>query len=545
MSALSRFFDSVRHASIRRKLALIIVVTCATAILAAGAAMFGFQTYALRTTFKRDIAALSAIVADNLSGPVAFDDRKAALEVLGSLKAKPQIESALVRTLGGATIATTATVPSIATSLPPPGAHFSGWTLLVVAPIRVNDEVVGTLAVRAGFRGTFLDSLRLFLVATCAICLGALVVALAVGRSLQNLITHPVQRLCAAASRIGEQQDYSVRVEKLGQDELGVLTDSFNRMLERLQAADAELRRANAALTSEIDQRRRLQSELLEASRLAGMAEVATGVLHNVGNVLNSVNVSAGVMREQLQNSRLDMLGRTADLLRTHEDNLAAFFAEDERGRRIPSFLSRLSEEISNEHARLAEELSGLSRNIEHIKEIVAMQQNYAKASAVFERVDPRDLLDHATSIHQASLERHGVALDRVYEPQPRTIETDRHKVLQILTNLVANAIHATKANPPGRRRLQLAIATTPDGALALRVNDNGVGIPAENLPQIFRQGFTTRRDGHGFGLHSGILIAQSLGGTLLAESAGDGQGATFTLRLPLQPAAIHAASAP
>jgi two-component system, NtrC family, sensor kinase len=543
MSLFGRVASTIRNAPIRRKLALIIAVTCGAGILVAGGAVFAFQTFTLRSTFQRDIAALTAIVADNLSGPVAFGDRKAALEVLGSLRAKPQIASAIVRTRSGQIFAMIGKSPDgTENAAPAPGAMFDGWTLHVGARIPGDAENSGTLSLTADFRGTFLSSLGLFALALAGISIGALGIALGIGRNLQRLITEPVLRLSDAACEIGEKRDFGVRVDKLGNDELGVLTDAFNGMLERVHAADAELRSANGALTSEIEQRRRLQNELVEASRLAGMAEVATGVLHNVGNVLNSVNVSAGLMLSQIKTSRLPTLRRTAELLRSHEHDLAAFFTTDEKGRRIPGFMERLAEQLALEQKRFSDELIGVTRNIDHIKEIVAMQQTYAKASAVIEQVDLQQLLDQAISINRARIERHGVQVQRDFPPALPAVATDRHKILQVLTNFVANAVQAVKVNPMDGRRMTVSIRQDNTSELELSVSDNGEGIPPENLGKIFRQGFTTRKDGHGFGLHSGVLIVKSLGGTLEAASAGPRQGATFTLRLPLKPTPALAA---
>lgn len=539
MTLSSRIAYTLRQASIRQKLALIMAVTCAAGVLVAGGAVFAFQTYTLRSTFQRDLIALSDIVANNLSGPLAFADEKAALEVLASLKAKPQIEMATVRTkAGGLFVTLGASGLNQTTPLSTATARFEGWTLRITSPIRVEHESVGTLELAADFKATFLEALRLFLIVTACICSVALAVSLGIGYGLQGLITEPVLRLSTAARQIGENRDYGVRVEKLGSDELGILTDAFNGMLERLQTADAEMRRTNAALTSEIEERRRLQGELVEASRLAGMAEVATGVLHNVGNVLNSVNVSAGLMREQLHASRLVTLQRTTALLLAHEKDLVTFLTQDEKGRRVPGFLNRIADQLGAEHAQLGTELTGLCSNIEHIKEIVAMQQTYAKASAVIEQVDVCQLVNQAISIHRTSLERHRVQVVRTFPEALPAIPTDRHKILQVLTNFVANAIHAVKVNPPDQRKLSVTLRGQGD-ELALIVGDNGEGIPAENLPKIFRQGFTTRKEGHGFGLHSGVLIVKSLGGSLEVESPGPGLGATFTLRLPVNAAAI------
>jgi two-component system NtrC family sensor kinase len=533
MRLAAYFSRKIRDASIRVKLVSIIAITCGAGILAAGIAVFAFQIYTLRATFARDIIALSTIVADDLSGPVAFNDQKTALEVLGSLKAKPQIDSGIVTTPDGVVIAQSGKPTAWFDPSAPP-VRFLRWDLQVISPVNIGNDTVGYLQLEADFRPTFSNALRAFLAFILCIGLAAFAVAMAVGYRLQGLIIEPLQRLSAAATVIGTKRDFRVRVEKLGHDELGTLTDAFNHMLAQLQSADTELRRTNLSLSTEINERKRLQSELLEASRLAGMADVATGVLHNVGNVLNSINVSTGTMREQLRTSRVSLLSDTANLIRTNESNLGTFFQQDDRGRRVPAFLTRLSEQLVSEQSRFGTELDGLALNIEHIKEIVAMQQNYAKASAVIEQVDAAQLMEHALSIHRMSIERHRVIVQRDFPPGPQEIATDRHKILQILTNFVANAVQATKSNPAEGRSILVSVSSFDPSHLAFAVRDNGVGIPGENLSKLFQQGFTTRKNGHGFGLHSGALIARSLGGTIDVDSAGLGTGATFTLRLPV-----------
>jgi signal transduction histidine kinase len=265
------------------------------------------------------------------------------------------------------------------------------------------------------------------------------------------------------------------------------------------------------------------------------MAEVATGVLHNVGNVLNSANVSVSLLREAVRNSELPQLARTVGLLETRRDTLAEFLRDDARGRLVLPFLGQLSTQLDAEHRRLAEEIGTLQRSIEHIKEIVAMQQTFARTAAVIEEVSAAELLRHCLEIHQGSLDRHQVRFELEIAPDVPALTTDRHNVLQILNNFVSNAIHATKAKLPGQRLIVVRAERLDADRVALSVRDNGAGIPPENLPRIFRLGFTTRKDGHGFGLHSGVLAARSLGGALDVFSAGAGQGATFTLTLPIR----------
>jgi PAS domain S-box-containing protein len=279
---------------------------------------------------------------------------------------------------------------------------------------------------------------------------------------------------------------------------------------------------------------KKLNSQLVEASRKAGMAEVATGVLHNVGNVLNSVNVSATLLLDSAKRSNVSYLGKAVALLNEHIADLAPFLANDPKGRQLPGYLTRVSEELGKEQQRAITELESLRQNIEHIKEIVAMQQNYANVSGVVETVKVTDLVEDALRMNAGALARHEIALAREFSEVPM-ITVDKHKVLQVLVNVIRNAKYA--CDESGRKDKQIRInVSRRDQWVCVAVTDNGVGIPEENKTRIFNHGFTTRKDGHGFGLHSGALATSELGGTLTAHSDGVGQGATFTLELPLEP---------
>jgi PAS domain S-box-containing protein len=276
-----------------------------------------------------------------------------------------------------------------------------------------------------------------------------------------------------------------------------------------------------------------LHKQLLETSRQAGMAEVATSVLHNVGNVLNSINVSASVAEDVVGNSRLPDLLRLARLLQEHAADEAAFLTSDPRGQKVPEIIRQLAERLDSEQAAVREELGSLRRNVDHIKNIVAMQQSYARASGVLENIQVAELVEDALRMNAGALERHAVKVVRDYAALP-PICTDKHKLLQIIINLVRNAKYA--CDDSGRDEKQIMLRTTSqDGWVRIAVIDNGVGIPAENLTRIFSHGFTTRKDGHGFGLHSGVLAARDLGGSLTVHSEGPGRGAAFTLELPCQ----------
>ncbi len=277
----------------------------------------------------------------------------------------------------------------------------------------------------------------------------------------------------------------------------------------------------------------KVNRELLEVSRQAGMAEVATGVLHNVGNVLNSVNVSATLVMDRVRESKAASVPKLGALLKEHAADLGTFLTRDPRGRRIPDYVMTLSGELEEERATMTRELDHLRKNIEHIKDIVAMQQSYARVSGVLETVPVTELVEDALRMNASALVRHGLEVVRDYVDQP-IISTERHKVMQVLVNLVRNAKYACDDSGRPDKQVTVRIALG-EGRVRIAVIDNGVGIPAENLTRIFAHGFTTRKEGHGFGLHSGALVAKELGGSLTAHSAGAGLGAVFTLELPLQ----------
>jgi PAS domain S-box-containing protein len=273
---------------------------------------------------------------------------------------------------------------------------------------------------------------------------------------------------------------------------------------------------------------------LAHTSRMAGMAEVATDILHNVGNVLNSVNVSCSMVMERLQEAPATNLARIPQMLRDQAGKLDAFLTTDPKGKKIPDYLGMLAKNIEEQRTFSLGELDQLRRHIDHIKQVVAMQQNYAKVAGVEEQIEVASLIEDALHINASALDRHRVELQRDLAPVPPLL-VDKHKVLQILVNLVSNAKYAVSAVERTDKIMTVRTRRAGEDCVQIQVVDNGIGIAPENLARVFAHGFTTRPDGHGFGLHSGALAATELGGSLTVQSDGPGHGATFTLELPLK----------
>jgi len=323
----------------------------------------------------------------------------------------------------------------------------------------------------------------------------------------------------------------------------GQLAEETRRVqseVEEHKRTEQSLAEKTDLLKGEIEERKRVQAEfervhrqLLVSSRLAGMAEVATSVLHNVGNVLNGANLLASSIEKQVHQSQAPGVSRLAALLAERQADLGQFLAQDERGSQVCGHLGRLGAQLTTEQTRLVEKTRLLSESIQHIKEIVAMQQNYARIYGVTETAALSEIVEDAVQMCSGAVGWPDLELVRDYAPVPAAA-LDRHRVLQILFNLLENARQACEAQGGNGGRITVRLRLIGQDRVQAQVSDNGIGIPAENLPRIFTQGFSTRKGGHGFGLHSSVLAAQDMGGSLTVQSDGPGRGATFTLELPV-----------
>ncbi len=328
---------------------------------------------------------------------------------------------------------------------------------------------------------------------------------------LRRSVIDPITQLTRHAVEIGSSDDYSRRLNVQRNDELGALAHEFDGMLEKLE-------RSHAAM--------------VRAARDAGMSEIATGILHNIGNVLNSVNVSANLLTARLHESKLAKLEKLRELVESKGERLGEFIAADPKGKHVAPFLGEVTRALRAEHDERAKELLSLSEGIEHMRSLVAAQQELAGTTEVREPVDVRAQLELAADIAARAVGPNAARVEFEVEELGRP-RLDRHKLVQIVVNLVKNASESIAEHGQGGDvRVRAALAGE---WLRIEVRDAGVGIAPENLTRIFHHGFTTKRGGHGFGLHSSANAAVEMGGRLSATSDGPGRGATFVLELPME----------
>jgi signal transduction histidine kinase len=355
------------------------------------------------------------------------------------------------------------------------------------------------------------DAARYALVSTVAAGFLLLGVLLAF---LRRTVVDPLSALTRQAVEIGRTDDTSRRLALTRPDEIGVLSREFDRMLGELETSRAQL---------------------VDSARTAGMSEIATGILHNVGNVLNSVNVSAGMVAQRVQGSKLPKLERLLEMVEAQGEDLARFLETHPKGKHVVPFLGEVTRTLRGDHDEIEREVRSLGTGIEHIRRLVEAQQELAGKSELRELVDVAAQVELAWGIvGRSSGGRAGPELVREIEDLGR-VRLDRHKLVQVLVNLFKNACEAIEESGRDRGRVWVRVRRDGDQRLSIEVADDGVGIAPANLTRVFRHGFTTKPNGHGFGLHSCANAATEMGGDIRAASPGPGRGASFVLRLPLE----------
>lgn len=342
----------------------------------------------------------------------------------------------------------------------------------------------------------------------------AILCSVVLGWLLNRIVVRPLGLLRDHVRAQAQRGDACGPIELRRRDEFGELASEFNRMTQRLEES---------------------RSRALDMAHRAGMADVATSVLHDVGNVLNSLQVSTDVLCSSAERSSLSGLGRAVGLLEQHAGAVGEFLARDERGRRLPEYLKRLTAVLESEHESLVGELRSVRESVKHLQDIVAMQQTLAAAPGYRTRESIERLVADVLELQRSALRRLGVAVHVDIERGLPELPVSRPQLLRVLENLVRNAAEATQVVAEGQRAVLVAARRSADErSVVISVSDNGVGFEPETRERVFSYGFTTKEAGHGFGLHFCANAVSSLGGRIEAISDGPGCGAEFRVELPL-----------
>jgi len=434
------------------------------------------------------------------------------------------------------------------------------------SPIFVDNERLGTIRYgisTAVMKTTLLQAKELsdkIMIQSLLIILGLGLISILSSffatRRMAHKMTSPLDKLTQATEQIAEG-DYDTVVDVRVNNEIGLLSKSFDHMriktketldqlLENqkqineknvtLELTQNELKDLNLNLEQKVIARtaelKDTQEQLLESARAAGVAEVAINVLHNIGNVLNSVNVINQTNYEIIKKSKTNALHKTTELLTENTDHIADYLSSDPRGKKIPELFVKLAIALKEENSSLEENSYRMLNSISMMTNIISTQQEYAKTDLLQEKIQLSSILDEAISIQANLIKTHHVQLIRHYQKVP-DICAEKAKVYQILNNLLVNAIQASTDYKDIDHIIDLDIYQQ-DESIIFEIKDDGVGIKKEDLTKVFHHGYTTKKTGHGFGLHSCANLMSEMHGEIYAESQGIGKGACFKLAFPV-----------
>ena len=555
--------------NIGRQIFWLVARTTILAVLAVSLINVAGYFYTSRSKKVEQVRAIAQVLAENSTAALSFEQPNAAQQLLESLARQPGIVNAVIVDAQGEIFAQFARDPESVWARAPAVSDqpvFKGNLLDVQVPIMEFDQPIGRLIIRADTSDIFTSVVRFIIVSIPVLCMGVLAVGIWLTSRLQRSISGPIMNLASMAQEVSSRRDYSLRIQNNFGGEIGILCRHFNEMLEQIETAHKDLRAAHeklveaneelesrvAARTQELglaneqlqdevrnrmkafEELKGLQHQIAESSRQAGMAEIANGVLHNVGNVLNSVNVSSHIIAERVRGLKIDRLEKIAQVLEQNSDDLPGFFHDDPRAVHLPQLMIQMAGHFRDGQTQTLEETRSLTKNIGFIKDIIQSQQSYAGGHGVIVKMRSDEIFEDALKFVGSGIERDKITVTRRYEAIV-DFSADKSKLLQILTNFIKNAREAVREQPEGLRRIELGVRQTSDEMLEFHVTDTGHGIEPEALKRIFTHGFTTKKNGHGFGLHSAAIAAREMGGSTSVHSDGPGLGATFSVAIPIQ----------
>src|SRR5512133_74622 len=313
----------------------------------------------------------------------------------------------------------------------------------------------------------------------------------------------------------------------MSHDETGILANHFEKMRIKVKEYTENLEKMVADRTEEL---KATQKELVEKAHLAGMADIASGTLHNVGNLLNSVKASLETMNGIIANAPDNDFKKANKILRDEMETSSALIDQNSRLGKLFRYYLLLEESFCESRNGLDENIKRLSEMVNAIGDVIAAQQNYAGAGGFSEKVTMSEIVEDALIMQSGSIKRHGISIIRDYHDMPQ-VTVQKIKLMHVYINLIKNAKDAMLENPPDKRLLTISIQEDNNDIL-VSFTDVGCGIEPQNLNKILSPNFTTKKGGHGLGLHSSANFLKEMNGKIWAESNGIGTGAKFICRL-------------
>ncbi len=352
-----------------------------------------------------------------------------------------------------------------------------------------------------------------------------------------SAITKPIEELTEAAEIIASGQ-YDLPINIKSNNEIGRLSMRFDEMRKQVKFNELKLKDLNMNLEDKVKERtkalEKAQKKVVENARAAGKAELAINVLHNIGNALNSVNIMVQQNNEIIIKSKVSALSQVNHLLEKHQEDIGRYISEDPKGKKMFLLIGLLSEKILSEHREMEQNSQRLLKSIRIISDTISSQQKFAKAGNYTENINLATIIQDTVQMQRTMARNENIVIETHFD-QDIEFYADRLKFYQILTNLIVNARQILIENDFNNRILKISTQVKKDQVF-IKILDNGKGIPKDLRNMIFNHGFTTKKTGSGFGLHSCANYATEMKGKLSVKS-DDTKGKSyteFTIQLPL-----------
>ncbi len=318
--------------------------------------------------------------------------------------------------------------------------------------------------------------------------------------------------------------------------ELNLTREELKQNNELLKRNEAEIRQLNEQLKGTVIEKsvklEHAQEEILEKEHKSELADITTGTLHNVKNILTSVKTSSEFIMENILNAQSGKAFKKAnDLLKKNLDNISDFIVNNPKGKMLLEYYLKIEDLLNSEKDFIKSDLERIAEKVEVIEKIVSVQQEYGGGEDK-DKVNLGQIIDDALAMQSGSIDAHRIEVIKEYDQIPN-VYILKTKFMHILINLIKNAKEAMIETAEEDKKLMFIIEQGSD-KVRLKVKDTGIGISKDNLKHIFTHGFTTKSDGHGFGLHSCAAYMKEMNGEISVESEGKGKGATFVIELPM-----------
>lgn len=340
--------------------------------------------------------------------------------------------------------------------------------------------------------------------------------------------------------------DAAINSEEIVEFEINFLKTNFNKWMHFMLCSSGD---TLTGIVMDITKRKsyekkveELNKQIILSARHVGRADIAASVLHNIGNMLNSVMTSADIISENTANECIERFEMVCNLIKSNSKNIGDFLENDEKGKLLPGYLMMLKDEMKIQHAHLEQESLELKKTLSHIKSIINSQQGIAKTASVITSVNLNNLIVSSIKITGINFANHKIEISNICNVNEEIV-TDEPKLTQIIVNLIINASDAIKMRYEDEHiheggKISITsdtISKNNNDYIEIIISDNGIGISPDVIKKLFTFGYTSKANGHGFGLHSSMLSAKEINGDIMVKSPGHNKGTTFTIMLNLE----------